>query len=140
MSTRWARLRPDRRRGYPPVYHQKWFKVLDRHPEPATTTIEGYVWVETPWKIQSLPAMDLEISEKPGELELDPREVKVDVFPNAAGGIIAKATHLPTRRFRSATHEDEATARQLAVQELAQAVAAVGKPKARSRSANHSPA
>jgi hypothetical protein len=60
-STRWARLRAKSQRGYPPVYHKRWFRVLDRHPDPTLNTLDGYVWVETPWKIQSMWAAHLEI-------------------------------------------------------------------------------
>jgi hypothetical protein len=61
---RQARLKPASHRGYPAVYHRRWFPVLDRHPDLTVDTLDGYVWVETPWKIQSLWAADLEIVEE----------------------------------------------------------------------------
>ena len=68
-SQRWARLKPEKHRGYPPVYHRKWFRVLDQHPDPMTAkyeTHEGYVWVETPWNgAQSMLVADLEITPIP---------------------------------------------------------------------------
>jgi hypothetical protein len=65
-SHQWARLRPRSQRGYPPVYHHRWFPVLDQHPDPTVETLEGYVWIETPWTVQSLWAAHLEVAERPG--------------------------------------------------------------------------
>jgi len=36
--SRYACLRPEKFRSYPAVYQYKWFKVLDRHPDPSVTT------------------------------------------------------------------------------------------------------
>jgi hypothetical protein len=65
QATRWARLKPQSQRAYPPVYHRRWFPVLDQHPDATIDTLDGYIWVETPWKIQSLWAAHLEIADKP---------------------------------------------------------------------------
>ena len=53
------------KRGYPPVYHHRWFPVLDHHPDRTVDTLEGYIWVETPWKVQSMWAAHLEIADRP---------------------------------------------------------------------------
>ena len=39
---------------------------MPAYPDPSVDTLEGYVWVVTPWKVQSIWSQDLEVtSEKP---------------------------------------------------------------------------
>jgi hypothetical protein len=59
--------------------------------------------------------------------DLNPREVSLEVRPNAAGIVIVKATHLPTGRFATAAHRDRKTAIREAQRELAQRVARMAK-------------
>lgn len=62
--TRWARLRAQDRSRYPAAYHRTWFRVLDRHPDPAVSTLPGYIWLEVMGKAQSVWGQHFEIAER----------------------------------------------------------------------------
>lgn len=38
-------------------------EFLDAHPDPSVTTAEGYIWLDTGWKVQSMWAAHFEIRE-----------------------------------------------------------------------------
>ena len=88
----------------------------------------GYIWIETPWKEHlSVRAEEFEIEERKPERRrpdrLDDRELAVEVLPNAAGGVIVKVSHTPTRRYATASHRDAEIAKRQAKAQLARAVA-----------------
>lgn len=62
---------------------------------------------------------------------LDEGELEVDVIANAAGGVIAKVLHRPSRRFASARHRDREEAIRQAKRELARMLARVKRRKAK---------
>jgi hypothetical protein len=43
------------------------------------------------------------MTERRGRDRLQDRDLAVDVKPNAAGGVVVKVTHLPSRRFTTET-------------------------------------
>jgi hypothetical protein len=61
---KWARLCPEFHARYPSVYHGKWFRMYDTHPDPSVKTLPGYVWIDALGKIRSIWALHFEIAER----------------------------------------------------------------------------
>jgi hypothetical protein len=56
----WARVLPGlawKRPGLP----REWVRVLERHPE-GVLGLPGYVWLDLPGKVRSVPTWDLEFT------------------------------------------------------------------------------
>jgi hypothetical protein len=59
-----ARLLPQHYHSYPPDYRRQWFPVLDRHPVTGVEPMAGYLWIQTPWRVQAIWAEHLELEER----------------------------------------------------------------------------
>jgi hypothetical protein len=60
--SRWARLLTQDQGRYPAIYHQKWFRVLERH-DSEIPPIPGCIWIDVVGNEQQVWEHHFEIAE-----------------------------------------------------------------------------